>query len=93
MEISQITEGLTFDDVLLVPAYSEILPADAIGCMTTMPHFVDVNGPEQCREQPIGRYRTHQVVDGACFHDLHARRHVVTIGEDHDGLRCADYAQ
>lgn len=29
MEISQITEGLTFDDVLLVPAYSEILPADA----------------------------------------------------------------
>ncbi len=29
MEISQITEGLTFDDVLLVPAYSEILPAEA----------------------------------------------------------------
>ncbi|MBP9663281.1 MAG: IMP dehydrogenase [Pyrinomonadaceae bacterium] len=29
MEITQITEGLTFDDVLLVPAYSEILPADA----------------------------------------------------------------
>ncbi len=29
MEISQITEGLTFDDVLLVPAYSEILPSDA----------------------------------------------------------------
>ncbi|MBK9216226.1 MAG: IMP dehydrogenase [Chloracidobacterium sp.] len=29
MEITQIAEGLTFDDVLLVPAYSEILPSDA----------------------------------------------------------------
>jgi IMP dehydrogenase len=29
MDISQIAEGLTFDDVLLVPAYSEILPAEA----------------------------------------------------------------
>src|SRR6476469_5420069 len=29
MEIQEITEGLTFDDVLLVPAYSEILPSEA----------------------------------------------------------------
>ncbi len=29
MEIKEIQEGLTFDDVLLVPAYSEILPAEA----------------------------------------------------------------
>src|SRR6187455_3078998 len=29
MEIKEINEGLTFDDVLLVPAYSEILPAEA----------------------------------------------------------------
>ena len=29
MEIDKIQEGLTFDDVLLVPAYSEILPAEA----------------------------------------------------------------
>ena len=29
MEITEIQEGLTFDDVLLVPAYSEILPSDA----------------------------------------------------------------
>src|SRR6476619_3364760 len=29
MEIRNIAEGLTFDDVLLVPAYSEILPSDA----------------------------------------------------------------
>src|SRR5437588_6202385 len=29
MEISDIKEGLTFDDVLLVPAYSEILPSEA----------------------------------------------------------------
>src|SRR6476646_886311 len=28
MEIRNITEGLTFDDVLLVPAFSEILPAE-----------------------------------------------------------------
>ena len=29
MEIKEINEGLTFDDVLLVPAYSKILPAEA----------------------------------------------------------------
>src|ERR1043166_1723910 len=29
MEITEIKEGLTFDDVLLVPAYSELLPAEA----------------------------------------------------------------
>jgi IMP dehydrogenase len=28
MNIEDIKEGLTFDDVLLVPAYSEILPSD-----------------------------------------------------------------
>src|SRR6266700_7931878 len=29
MEITEINEGLTFDDVLLIPAFSEILPAEA----------------------------------------------------------------
>ncbi|HEX9963278.1 MAG TPA: IMP dehydrogenase, partial [Pyrinomonadaceae bacterium] len=29
MLIDEIKEGLTFDDVLLVPAYSEILPNEA----------------------------------------------------------------
>src|SRR3954466_7028902 len=29
MELNSISEGLTFDDVLLVPAFSEILPAEA----------------------------------------------------------------
>ena len=29
MEITEINEGLTFDDVMLIPAYSEILPAEA----------------------------------------------------------------
>src|SRR3982751_1930385 len=29
MDITEINEGLTFDDVLLVPAYSEILPSEA----------------------------------------------------------------
>ena len=29
MEITEINEGLTFDDVLLVPAYSELLPSEA----------------------------------------------------------------
>ncbi len=29
MQINEIQEGLTFDDVLLVPAYSEILPHEA----------------------------------------------------------------
>ncbi|MBE7516285.1 MAG: IMP dehydrogenase [Chloracidobacterium sp.] len=29
MEISEILEGLTFDDVLLVPSYSDVLPSEA----------------------------------------------------------------
>ncbi len=29
MNITEIAEGLTFDDVMLIPAYSEILPGDA----------------------------------------------------------------
>lgn len=28
MDINEITEGLTFDDVMLVPAYSEVLPGE-----------------------------------------------------------------
>ncbi|HMS42399.1 MAG TPA: IMP dehydrogenase, partial [Pyrinomonadaceae bacterium] len=28
MKIEEIREGLTFDDVLLVPAYSDILPSE-----------------------------------------------------------------
>ena len=28
--LQNITEGLTYDDVLLVPAYSEVLPRDVV---------------------------------------------------------------
>ncbi|MEP6789547.1 MAG: IMP dehydrogenase, partial [Acidobacteriota bacterium] len=44
MEIKEINEGLTFDDVLLVPAYSEILPAEA-DTRTKFSRNIDLNIP------------------------------------------------
>src|SRR6478609_8517902 len=44
MELNNISEGLTFDDVLLVPAYSEILPADA-DTRTKFSRNIDLNIP------------------------------------------------
>ncbi len=44
MEIEKIHEGLTFDDVLLVPAYSEILPGDA-DTRTKFSRNIDLNIP------------------------------------------------
>src|SRR3954465_9463915 len=44
MEIRNITEGLTFDDVLLVPAYSDILPAEA-DTRTRFSRNIDLNIP------------------------------------------------
>jgi len=44
MEITDIQEGLTFDDVLLVPAYSEILPAEA-DTRTRFSRNIDLNIP------------------------------------------------
>jgi IMP dehydrogenase len=44
MEIRNITEGLTFDDVLLVPAYSEILPSEA-DTRTKFSRNIDLNIP------------------------------------------------
>ena len=44
MEITKINEGLTFDDVLLVPAYSELLPAEA-DTRTRFSRNIDLNIP------------------------------------------------
>jgi IMP dehydrogenase len=44
MEIDKIQEGLTFDDVLLIPAYSEILPAEA-DTRTKFSRNIDLNIP------------------------------------------------
>ncbi|MCE7963163.1 MAG: IMP dehydrogenase [Acidobacteria bacterium ACB1] len=44
MDIEAINEGLTFDDVLLVPAYSEILPSDA-DTRTKFSRNIDLNIP------------------------------------------------
>src|SRR5438445_8546652 len=44
MEITEINEGLTFDDVLLVPAYSEILPSEA-DTRTKFSRNIDLNIP------------------------------------------------
>ena len=44
MEITEINEGLTFDDVMLVPAYSEILPAEA-DTRTRFSRNIDLNIP------------------------------------------------
>src|SRR5258707_8449347 len=44
MEIKEINEGLTFDDVLLVPAFSEILPAE-VDTKTLFSRNIDLNIP------------------------------------------------
>ena len=44
MEITEITEGLTFDDVMLVPAYSELLPAEA-DTRTKFSRHINLNIP------------------------------------------------
>src|SRR3982751_3514329 len=44
MDITEINEGLTFDDVLLVPAYSEILPSEA-DTRTQFSRNIDLNIP------------------------------------------------
>src|SRR5947209_4118459 len=44
MELNNISEGLTFDDVLLVPAYSEILPSEA-DTRTKFSRNIDLNIP------------------------------------------------
>lgn len=43
-DISQIREGLTYDDVLLVPAYSEILPRD-VQLKSKFTRNIEVNTP------------------------------------------------
>ena len=42
--LSQITEGLTYDDVLLAPAYSEVLPRD-VSLKSKFTKLIDVNTP------------------------------------------------
>lgn len=44
MNIEQIKEGLTFDDVLLVPAYSEILPGE-VDTRTRFSRGIELNIP------------------------------------------------
>ncbi len=44
MLIEEIKEGLTFDDVLLIPAYSEILPSDT-DCSTRFSRNIRLNIP------------------------------------------------
>src|SRR5947199_7529441 len=44
MDITEINEGLTFDDVLLVPAYSDILPSEA-DTRTKFSRNIDLNIP------------------------------------------------
>jgi IMP dehydrogenase len=42
--IEQIVEGLTYDDVLLVPAYSEVLPKD-VTLKTRLSRNIELNSP------------------------------------------------
>src|SRR4051812_33925174 len=44
MNIEEIKEGLTFDDILLVPAYSEILPSET-NVSTRFSRNISVNIP------------------------------------------------
>jgi IMP dehydrogenase len=44
MDITEIKEGLTFDDVMLVPAYSEVLPAE-VDTRTRFSKNIDLNIP------------------------------------------------
>ena len=40
-------EGLTFDDVLLVPAYSEVLPRE-VSVVTRFSRNIQLNIPKMC---------------------------------------------
>ena len=42
--LAQVTEGLTYDDVLLVPAYSEVLPRD-VQLKSSFTRNIQVNTP------------------------------------------------
>ncbi len=44
MDITQINEGLTFDDVLLIPAYSEVLPGE-VDTRTQFSRNISLNIP------------------------------------------------
>src|SRR6476661_3168575 len=44
MNLDEIKEGLTFDDVLLVPAYSEVLPGE-INTRTKFSRGIELNIP------------------------------------------------
>src|SRR6186713_3487516 len=44
MKINEIVEGLTFDDVLLVPAYSDVLPSE-VDTRTKFSRNIDLNIP------------------------------------------------
>ena len=44
MNITDINEGLTFDDVLLVPAYSEVLPGE-VDTRTRFSRHINLNIP------------------------------------------------
>jgi IMP dehydrogenase len=43
-DISQVREGLTYDDVLLVPAYSEVLPRD-VSLKSKFSRNIELNSP------------------------------------------------
>ena len=43
-DLKLITEGLTYDDVLLLPAYSEVLPRD-VQLKSKFSRNIDVNTP------------------------------------------------
>ena len=42
--LTQIQEGLTYDDVLLVPAYSEVLPRD-VSLKSSFTRNIELNTP------------------------------------------------
>lgn len=42
--LAQITEGLTYDDVLLAPAYSEVLPRE-VSLKSKFTKLIDINTP------------------------------------------------
>src|SRR6476469_486378 len=44
MDINEINEGLTFDDVMLIPAYSEILPGE-VDTRTQFTRNISLNIP------------------------------------------------
>ena len=44
MNLNEIPEGLTFDDVMLVPAYSDVLPAE-VDTRTRFSRGIELNIP------------------------------------------------